>query len=619
MQINRADPFAAANSREGVIDSGESAEAGLNGRSFSTLPSGRRTVVSDEAADTGNQTELRSRRITKVNYSRPYVAMDSSVRLNGTVAVRTVDKNELQPVTCCSFAERFVSQPAKARATRELMRKLSSSKLIKEEFSKTQYSKLSSDNLYGLKVANASPNSKHLLSANRLGEYLESLASSIPIGKKNPYSVRNFLLTDTHAMAINVQSKSKQGVDYFAVTLYDPTVTNNNMRIEVPDAQSLRKLTLKDMMVEPSDAQWYGGRIKNDYPMVAVCMDPALKLDYRRDQMPPTPDNMNVAVSYGSAIDVKVLLDAAKNQPPPKPSLFSKVTGSQAITSNDVTYSLLAAKNKRGIPGLSMAITNCHPVTVGLLVRAVLMSDLPDDDKFPLLQAAAPPEVDSGIQQAMAQGTISVVKEFVGAVLESDSLGGSQKAAIIRGEAPPGVSGLASAMRRGDRKMVATYTNTVLNSNLRDSSKYRILSASRLAAKNDLEPLKGGSRIKAQFAFSQAVLNSKLPDNMKVSLLEAHKADVGTILMEAYSIGSTLRVQAFTSMITNSNLSPADKFLLLDMRDNENNPVSAHALDVSFSNGTVDAFINLVSNSNISSDNKRTLTQGLLPPGFTEP
>ncbi|NJM31718.1 MAG: ShET2/EspL2 family type III secretion system effector toxin [Limnobacter sp.] len=155
---------------------------------------------------------------------------------------------------------------------------------------------------YYSRIQHASQACKHLFSGEQLGQYLEAVAKAVQRQEPTPGAQKKqancLLLTEDHAMALHVEFKTKSGVGYFAVKLYDPNLTNNYTRVESSTAQGLRKLTFETMMPCPHLASLYlNGNAK--LSMVAVCLDAQLEPQMSRPTVCESPVEMHNILSRG--------------------------------------------------------------------------------------------------------------------------------------------------------------------------------------------------------------------------------------------------------------------------------------------------------------------------------
>ncbi len=120
-------------------------------------------------------------------------------------------------------------------------------------------------------MAFAAPNkAKHQVDADRLGAYLTEVANHLDAGGGASDPACVLLLTEDHAMAVKVERKTKPDKGtYFAVSVYDPNVSGNHVRVEAASAQALGNLKFGDMV---KLADNYTGQLKNP-KLVAVAQD----------------------------------------------------------------------------------------------------------------------------------------------------------------------------------------------------------------------------------------------------------------------------------------------------------------------------------------------------------
>lgn len=110
------------------------------------------------------------------------------------------------------------------------------------------------DDAFNKVLREAPEGCKHVVSSDQFGSYLTALAKTlehVPDGPDRPKEANCLLLTANHAMALHLQRKSKAGVNYLAVKLYDPNDTAAYKRVTRLTPESLGSLDLNAMMIRP--------------------------------------------------------------------------------------------------------------------------------------------------------------------------------------------------------------------------------------------------------------------------------------------------------------------------------------------------------------------------------
>ncbi|NJM32539.1 MAG: ShET2/EspL2 family type III secretion system effector toxin [Limnobacter sp.] len=212
------------------------------------------------------------------------------------------------------------------------------------------------------------------------------------------------MLTEGHAMALHVELKTKSGVDYFAVKLYDPNLTNNYTRVESFTAKGLRKLTFETMMPCLHFAAVYSkGNAK--LSMVAVCLDEQLEPQMSRPTVCESPVEMYNTLRCGVYTQLALFLK----------HIFRD---SNDLT-NDPQTQLLAAERADGTPGLYMAVQEGHTETVVRFAQAILDSNRSEKTKAELLSARNANGT-SGLTTALEDGHTETVERFTQTILNSN-------------------------------------------------------------------------------------------------------------------------------------------------------------------------------------------------------
>jgi hypothetical protein len=407
---------------------------------------------------------------------------------------------------------------------------------------------------YRRSMAQADPSSKQVVSSAGLGRYLAAVATALdtPQNRGASAEANCLLLTARHAMAIHVESKSKDGVDYFAVKLYDPNNTASYKRVEVKRPEDLEHLQLADMLAGGQtwvDAYGAPGNAGAPVSMAAVCLTDGVKPATDRSRTEATARNMCVALAAGARDDIRAMVQSAASGSPDE--LFHLlqakeerlgVPGNLLALQNGHTETvkefagavlnsplaphrqidLMAAKDAHGVPGLALAIQRGHTETVRAFVDAVAGSTLPSEQKVALL-ASKNSTGTPLMSRALQSGRPETVGQFAAAILGS-ALAPGQKVDLLACKDSDGVPGLGGAFLCDDPKTVTAFVEAVAGSTQLDTAgKVEVLFAEMP------EKYGGGSAVsgtirhniapQATNAFREAVLASPLPDDAKTTLL----------------------------------------------------------------------------------------------------
>jgi len=382
--------------------------------------------------------------------SVPYVATslvpNVRIMLNGSVAVRPTAQEppqSAQAVVCRHLATAFVQH---AGAKRDLMAAFSTAAGVEGRFdaklvdTSAQFQRLLHD---------AGERSKHLVGSENLGRYLESLAQALPApGENGPSEANSLLLTNQHAMALHVQRKRKDGVEYFSAKLFDPNSTAAYKRVEALHPQDLQRLTLKDMFV----AGWpnaYCLPNQSAVSMVAVCLNERLRLPPTAGgPIPTTAENMHSALRMGMVGPIRLMLsDLASRQSMPQAELFN----------------LLQAKLEgHHQSGLHLALAWGHGAkTAAAFVNAVAaLEALPIELRLELLAGKRSDGV-PGLYVALQEGLPVTVKAYVQAVTAAKTLSHGQQAELLAAKKANGTPGLLIALKNGHTGTVNAYVEAV--------------------------------------------------------------------------------------------------------------------------------------------------------------
>jgi ShET2 enterotoxin, N-terminal region len=440
---------------------------------------------------------VRMKKIQKKERKGPRITKsgDPTVNLNCKVSVRTYNAQDASValVVCRHFAEMFAKHQGKKS---ELIQQYGRPSDIQKAFK----GKLANiHEAYQKSIREADPGCKHVVSSQGLGAYLHSLAKALEGAHQGggPSEVNCLLLTAGHAMAIHMQRKHKDGVDYFAAKLFDPNVTASYKRAVALHPEDLSGLQLQDMLVHPKVINSYAPP-GQPVPMVAVCLDNRVHASIDRSSTAATPGNMNVALCSGVPDEVRAMLRSA---------------------SPETHFDLLQAKSSlTGIPGLNRALQDGHTDTVRVFMECVGALQLPDDKKLELLAAKRPGGV-PGLSIALQKGrsdTVSTFVEGVGALKLSDH----DKIELLAAKRADGTPGLFMAFQQGQTEAVTKFVERVLASELPDDQKLNLLVAKEPAGNTGLQRARANAHSETVNAFVNKVQTSRLPQEMKDALLK---------------------------------------------------------------------------------------------------
>ncbi len=437
----------------------------------------------------------------------PYNAkrLNAETQLNGVVRVHPEAGHTLKSETvyCRHFVKAFVEYAGRKRS---LMQEFLTSQKITSRFEhRLREMDVASRRVRKLVGAD----SKHVVRDAQLGQYLAAVASALAKPPAGGRSEANCLLESScHAMALYVSRKSRDGTDYFSAKLYDPNNTASYRRVEALSIDSLRELTLKDMLITPALSEKYSDSHKHAVTLLAICLDPRLHPRMDRSLTEVSPDAMHLALSDGSLEDQHVMLA----------SLDSKNIG---LAQHSLFEVLRAKSVYSGWTGLFGALAGGYADSASAFISFVLSaSDLTERQKTELI-AAKDSRGMPGLFAALSLGKTQAVSAYAGAVLADSGISNGDKFTLLASKNRAGKPGLFKAFEKGESEAVAAYAGAVL-------------------------------------------ATSALTDPQKVELLTAHCASGGTGLAAAVANGATDTVEAFHQAVNTSNLSAADKRMLLN-------------------------------------------------------
>lgn len=371
--------------------------------------------------------QLQIKKIHHKEKPRPSKNGIPKINLNCQVTVNVSDQFSVphqDTVRCRHLAEFFALHRGKKS---DLMKPFSTPAGI---FATFDGRLLDFDQAFRKAVFEAPQDCKHVVCSHDFGRYLKALAHALEAEAEvqdAPQEANCLLLTDGHAMAMHLQHKSKHGVNYFVLKVYDPNDTASYVRVERQAPEDLGKLKLDELLITPKVIGIYGGDPKGPLSLVAVSLDHAVQPKIDRKLTAPTAANMYAALSCGVQAEVQAMLNAS---PQKQDDLFHLLQAKSLLTST---------------PGLSMAFQHGYAETIGTFAQAVLASNsLTTKEKVELLTArradGAP-----GLLIAFQRGQSDAVKVFMALILNSPVLSADQKTELLAAQRDDGMTGLSMA------------------------------------------------------------------------------------------------------------------------------------------------------------------------------
>ena len=564
----------------------------------------------------------------------PYISKSSLgfENLNLNLQVSVLGEHEdasasEQTVACRHFAAAFAQHAGKKQG---LFKTFGAQESIRTHFN----GNLRQIDLDLYEIYRSAPaGSKHLVLDKQLGHYLSALARALPAPALNQASECNCLLvTLDHMMALHVQRKCKEGVDYFSAKLYDPNATAACKRVEARTALAFANISLEELMVVPAARSSYGLSPDRGLRMMAICLEGHLPLDTGRRTLDPTDVNMHFAIRFGSTDDMDAIclaLDAKKNSlgsdalfkilracgiEGGAPGMYFALQDGVLSTvhafahvvrksglSDGQKFELLAAKNAESAPGLFMAMQAGHAEAVQMFGSVVLDSELADDLKFELL-AAKDAKSTPAMFMAMQNGNAEAIEKF-GSVVLGAGLTDDQKFELLAAKSAPSCPGMFIAMQQGNAAAVQAFGSMVRNSGLTDDQKFELLAAkSARLVPGMFRAMRHGHAEVIQ-TFGSVVLGSGLTDDQKFELLAAKSAQSCPGMFMAMQQGNAAAVQAFGSIVRNSGLTDDQRFELLAAKSAQSCPGMFIAMQQGNA-AAVQAFGSMVRNSGLTDDQK---------------
>lgn len=272
---------------------------------------------------------------------------------------------------------------------------------------------------------------KHVISGQDLGLYLSSLVHAMESpSEQNPRPIVNCLLLtggQLHAMAMEVEKKSRDGVESVTVKMYDPNATNTYKSVVVKDASDdhLKHLTIEQMLVNPVLAKVYGSSI------LVVCLDAEVRvqLDRQHAVQNRSEAHLFIAMAYGSTADVRNMLKIESESSSPK-------------------LQMLRANNEHGSSGLLLAYFFGLNDTIKAYAEALQDFGIDKSEIIKLMLLKDSAHGDSAPTTAFQEGHSDTIKVTVQS-LKDLGIEKSDIAAWVTAETSDGMPGSFLALHNG--------------------------------------------------------------------------------------------------------------------------------------------------------------------------
>jgi hypothetical protein len=215
-----------------------------------------------------------------------------NAQLNGAVYMDEVNQSER--VMCRHFAAMVMAESDSGKSMSEILKKFSTIQGIKDAVN--EYGGLDEVEAIHTEIANAPMGQKELVSNKKFGSYLAEKAKKLDQKMQTEKKEAKELIalhTKTHALTLEIQAKIEDdpanpncGKSYFAVSVYDPNLTNNHTRVLKCTPKELERLDFVDILPKQltvdysnpeADAKTaYGSDFKH---VVAISDNPEMNLD----------------------------------------------------------------------------------------------------------------------------------------------------------------------------------------------------------------------------------------------------------------------------------------------------------------------------------------------------
>ena len=452
-------------------------------------------VMQARVPTTVDQVQQQERKKAIHRKATPYSSKGGApgIQLNCRVSVRPDPGPHALPrelVECRHLALLFSKTVGKKRL---LLSQISTGQGIRESFQ----SRLSTLNAEFFELIARAPQScKHALTSDGFGEYLQALAVTLA---QQPETVGRLtqadclLISSDHVMAIHMEQKRKDGVQYFVAKVYDPNDTANYKRVEQPNADGFKHLSLDDFL---------GSDVVEDYAalpgypaqLVAVSLEHRLQPALPREVLPDPREHLHLALALGLTGDVDMVVSAAQRDE----------------FGDSLVETLAAQSSASGIVGLHLAMSYGHASVVGLFADRVLNCETLTSRQQVELLCAYNNESTPAIHMALQEGQAAAVKAFAESVLGAQTLSGSQKYHLLQAKAADGVLGLSAALEQGHTSTVQAFVLAVLSArNLTEMQKRDLLDVKGPDGLSGLDMAVQFGHAETVEVFVKSVLNSE--------------------------------------------------------------------------------------------------------------
>ncbi len=394
----------------------------------------------------------------------PYESIKGDkISLNGKVTLdnEIPDSAGTTDVVCRHLAMEFLTHKGKKR---EMVSRFGDAQSIRDVFA-GRLKQVDED--FERAIVLAPQSAKHLVHAEKFGTYLGAVASALARSaeKNAPTEANIMLLSTTHAMAVHVERKVKQGHTYFAVKVYDPESTANYKRVEADSLQDLQALKLGEMLDSQLwDEYSYSGEI-----FTTVNLSDHLNL---------TLDPLECASHHGGTQTKEKFQEKMTNamlhdMHEAIRRMADDLVAHASTMSADEVMDLLMLKNTDAIP-MYHAMMKGYAHTVSEFSELLAKLTLSDTQKGQLLQGATNPKGVSGLHVALHKGHDNVLQAFCGAMLRLNLDSETKKSLLTQRMPSTGALPLHVAVAQGRAGTIAAFGAAVKTLGLSEEQRLEI-------------------------------------------------------------------------------------------------------------------------------------------------
>lgn len=400
----------------------------------------------------------------------------------------------------------------------------------------------------------------HLFDNRQWGRFLVNQfnamqASAIP-GEKGVQ--RQICLNSlTHTLGANLSIKFRpDGTKQFAVSMYDPNLTNVHKRAATGDLAVVNQWRFASFLASPAhEAAYYPEeeKLSSAFVLSGDHLDAPPPFGTPRrlssDMPPVTPTVLHYLLTENLAGEL-----VARQE-----EICAAVEGLDEPAGID----LLAARDGLGMPALHAALNYGNAAAIAAYGDLLDTFEIPPHVLTDLLAAKDQRGV-PGLHMAMQEGHTAAVSAF-GSIADRSGLLPEQVIALLHCRNADGFTGLFKAMRQSHVETVKAFGRVVKGSGLPAPMQAEVLAATDRDGLPALHLAMEDKQIAAMHAFGDLVGQSGLPAQLKLELLLARNPWGQPALAQVDAVPEV--IEAFQAMVHKAGLSDEDIGQLEDIQE----------------------------------------------------